>query len=89
MVLHVSPGSKATFTRVSSNCGCTHMLKDAFFDKFAKSKVEKSFGLRRLELGNIWPQIIRVVVKLHCLMWRLMGLKLVCSGDLFEESSSD
>ena len=43
--------------------GCT------FFDKFAESKFEKSFGLRRLELGSIRPQIIRVLIELVFFAW--------------------
>ena len=32
-----------------------HVEGCIFFDKFAELKFEKSFGLRRLDLGSIWP----------------------------------
>ena len=37
--------------------------------KVAETKFEKSFGLRRLELGSIRPQIIRVLIELVLFAW--------------------
>ena len=46
-----------------------HVERCIFLDKFAKLKFEKSFGLRLLELGSIWPQIIRVLIELVLFVW--------------------